>query len=256
MRDRLSGAAEVAGERIGDATESARRGARAAGVRAASAVEAAGALVGKPRLRGVLHQWAFPFACVAGMILFAVAGPGLPRVASGVYALALAALFGVSALYHRVDWRPAARSWMRRLDHSMIFVFIAATYTPFALLALQGTVSRVVLIALWALALAGVGISLLWPGAPKAVRAFVYVGVGLLAAAPLPELAAAVGLGGIALLACGGILYICGAVVYATGRPDPNPTVFGYHEVFHSLVIAAAACQFAAVAAFALPAGA
>jgi len=209
----------------------------------------------KPRLRGVLHEYAFFISLGCGVVLILFASDGRARVAAAIYAAAVSALFGTSALYHRVNWRPTARRWMRRVDHSMIFVMIAGTYTPVALLALKGSLSRAVLIVLWAGALAGVVFKLVWIDAPKWLFAAVYVALGLVAGAVLGELPAAIGWLGVAGLATGGLLYMLGAVVYASGRPNPWPRVFGYHEVFHALVVAAAALQYAVMAFAVLPRG-
>lgn len=213
-------------------------------------------LFSKPRLRGVSHQWAFFVSVVIGALLVLFAPPGEAKLASLIYAVSVAGLFGASALYHRVNWSSLARrQWMRRLDHSMIFVLIAGTYTPFALLVLHGTLATVILLVVWGGAVAGVILKLVWIDAPKALIAAVYVALGWVAIATFPQLLEEMGLGGTALVLAGGLLYTVGAVVYARRRPDPAPTVFGYHEVFHALVIAAAALQYAAVAFFALPSG-
>jgi hemolysin III len=209
----------------------------------------------KPRLRGVLHEYAFFVSIACGVALLLAASDGRARVAAGIYAGAVSALLGTSALYHRVSWRPTARRWMRRLDHSMIFVLIAGTYTPVALLALKGTLASTVLIVLWLGALGGMVFKLLWIDAPKWVFAGVYVALGLVTAAIFGELPAAIGWLGAAGLATGGLLYLIGAVVYASGRPNPWPKVFGYHEVFHSLVVAAAAMHYAVIAFAVLPRG-
>jgi hemolysin III len=210
----------------------------------------------KPRLRGVSHQWAFFVALAAGVALVIAAPSGRATLAALVYAISVAAMFGASALYHRTDWKsPVARRWMRRLDHSMIYVLIAGTYTPFALLVLEGGLAKAVLIAVWGGAVLGIGLKLLWPDTPKWLTAAVYVALGWVAVIAFPELASELGVPGMALVAGGGILYTAGAVVYALRRPDPAPAVFGYHEIFHVLVIAAALLQFVAVAAYALPAG-
>ena len=210
----------------------------------------------KPRLRGVSHQWAFFVALAAGVVLVIAAPSGRATLAAAIYAVSVAAMFGASALYHRIDWKSlGARRWMRRLDHSMIYVLIAGTYTPFALLVLDGGLADAVLIAVWGGALLGVGLKLLWPDTPKWLTAAVYVTLGWVAVIAFPQLASELGVLGMALVAGGGILYTAGAVVYALQRPDPAPAVFGYHEVFHVLVIAAALLQFVAVAAYALPAG-
>ena len=203
----------------------------------------------KPRLRGVLHQWACAGAVPLGLMLVLVAGTARARVALSVYAVSLVALFGVSALYHRINWRSVAgRDWMRRLDHSMIFVLIAGSYTPFAVLVLHGSLAVAILVAVWAGALLGVVFNMVWRNSPTWLRAALYVGLGWIAVAATPQLGAGIGLVGVTLVALGGVLYTIGAVVYASKRPDPAPTVFGYHEVFHLLVIAAAAVQYAVIA--------
>src|SRR6478609_8117686 len=161
-----------------------------------------------PRLRGVWHSYAFFVSLACGVALILAASDGRARVAASIYAVAVSALFGTSALYHRVTWRPAARRWMRRLDHSMIFVLIAGTYTPVALLALKGTLSSTILIVLWAGALGGVIFKLAWIDAPKWLFAGVYVALGLVSGAVFGELPATIGWLGVAGLALGGALYI------------------------------------------------
>lgn len=209
----------------------------------------------KPRLRGVFHQWACVCSVPLGVVLVAVAGTARARIALSIYALSLIGLFGASALYHRVDWRSLrARGWMRRLDHSMIFVLIAGSYTPFAMLVLHGLLAIAILVLVWAGALLGVTFNLVWSDAPTWLRAALYVCLGWVAVAALPQLGHAFGIGGMMLLGLGGVLYTLGAVVYAFRRPDPVPSVFGYHEVFHTLVIAAAAVQCAVIAFWILPA--
>src|SRR5690606_24524078 len=145
--------------------------------------------------------------------------------------------FGVSALYHRVPWRSAtARVWMRRADHAMIFLLIAGTYTPFALLVLQGPIADAILIVVWAGALTGIVLKLIWIHAPKGLAAAAYVALGWVAVIAFPQLVEHAGVVATALVASGGVLYTAGAIVYAIRRPDPVPAVFGYHEVFHALV--------------------
>jgi hemolysin III len=209
----------------------------------------------KPRLRGVSHQWAFFVSLVLGAALILAANSPKATLAVAIYAFSLSALLGTSALYHRVNWRrPNARRWMRRLDHSMIFVLIAGTYTPFALLVLHGTIATAILAVVWVGAIAGTIVEMIWIEAPKWVTAIIYLSLGWVAIVAFPEMWSAIGIGGTALVAAGGVLYTAGAVVYATQRPNPNPAVFGYHEVFHLFVILAAAAQFAAIAFYALPA--
>jgi hemolysin III len=209
----------------------------------------------KPRLRGVSHEYAFFVSIATGIALIAAASDSRARLAAAVYAVAVTALLGTSALYHRVTWRPSARRWMRRLDHSMIFVLIAGTYTPVCLLALHGPLARTILIVVWAGALGGVVFKLLWIDAPKWLFALVYVALGWVSAAIFGELPAAVGWLGVAGLAAGGLLYTLGAVVYASGRPNPWPKTFGYHEVFHALVLGAASLHYAVIAFAVLPRG-
>jgi hemolysin III len=209
----------------------------------------------RPRFRGVSHQYAFFASLITGLVLVLVAPTHKATTAAAIYAASVSGLFGASALYHRVTWRPATRRWMRRLDHSMIFVLIAGTYTPFALLVLHGTLADVVLAIVWGGALAGMLLKLVWIDAPKWLVAAIYLALGWVGVATTPQLLSHVGVGAVALLAVGGVLYSVGAVVYALRRPDPRPTVFGYHEIFHLLVIAAAAAHYAAIAGYALPAG-
>lgn len=227
-----------------------RRGAERVGEKATEAIAAV-----KPKLRGVSHQWAFVVSLFLGAALVFAAESLLATVAVAIYAVSLSALLGTSALYHRVEWRrPEVRRWMRRLDHSMIFFLIAGTYTPFALLALDGPLADAILVVVWAGAIAGAIVEMIWIDHPKWVAAVIYISLGWVAAVAFPGLWSEMGLGGTLLVALGGLLYTAGAVVYATQRPDPSPSVFGYHEVFHALVIAAAAAHFAAVAFYALPA--
>jgi hemolysin III len=206
----------------------------------------------KPRLRGVSHQYAFFVALAAGAALVVLARGGQARVAVAVYALSLCAMFGASALYHRIDWPPRPRRWLRRLDHSMIFVLVAGTYTPFAVLVLAPALGWTLLGIVWGGAVAGIVLSLLWVDAPRWLSAAVYVALGWVAVIGLPQLWDRAGAMAVALLATGGVLYTIGAIIYARRRPDPAPRVFGYHEIFHVLVIAAAAVHFAAVAFYAV----
>jgi hemolysin III len=209
----------------------------------------------RPRFRGVIHQWSFFVALAAGAALVAWAPAGRATAASAVYAVALAGLLGTSALYHRITWKPRARAWLRRLDHSMIFVLIAGTYTPFAVLVLDGSIRDVVLVGVWIGAAAGIVFTLLWVDAPKWLAATAYVVLGWFSIIAVPQIAERAGAGALVLLALGGAAYTAGAVVYARRRPDPRPATFGYHEIFHVLVVVAAAAHFAAVAAFAVPYG-
>jgi len=207
----------------------------------------------RPRLRGIFHQYAFFAALVAGVALVIVADSLREQLAMWIYAVALASMFGVSALYHRVTWRsPRRRMWMRRLDHSTILLLIAGTYTPFALLAFDGWVADAVLVVVWAGAAAGLVLNLVWVDAPTWLTAIVFMALGWVGVIAVPELVD-VGVAPTVLVLAGGALYTLGALAYATRRPDPVPHVFGYHEIFHLLVVLAAATHFVAIAAYVLP---
>jgi hemolysin III len=211
-------------------------------------------LLSKPRLRGVSHQWAYFVSLATALALLLAAPDGEARLAVGIYALSVAGLFGTSALYHRITWvSQAARRWMRRLDHSMFFFLIAGTYTPVALLVLDGDLATVIMVVVWAGAVAGIFMKLVWIDAPKTLVALTYLLLGWVAIATIPDMLDKVGVTGTVLVAVGGLLYTAGAIVYALRRPDPAPTVFGYHEVFHALVILAAALQYAVVAFYVIP---
>jgi hemolysin III len=210
-------------------------------------------LLERPRLRGVFHQYAFFAAVAAGTVLVVLADSVRGRFAMWIYAFALAAMFGVSALYHRVTWRSTRmRKWMRRLDHSTILLLIAGTYTPFALLAFEGKLADAILIVAWGGAAAGLVLNVLWVDAPTWITALVFVALGWVGVVAVPQLLD-VGIAPAVLVFVGGGLYTLGALAYALQRPNPVPAVFGYHEIFHVLVIVAAATHFVAVAAFVLP---
>ena len=202
----------------------------------------------KPRFRGVFHEWAFFASLGAAALLLVLAGNAREAVASAVYVAGLAALFGVSALYHRIAWSPPVRAWMRRLDHSTIFVFIAGTYTPFALLAIDGSLGWVVLTVVWAGAVVGMLLSIAWIRAPRWIAVGVYLALGWIGVFAAPRLVEGAGVAAATLVAIGGVLYTVGAIAYAMKRPNRWPGTFGYHELFHALVVAAAAVQFVAVA--------
>jgi hemolysin III len=172
---------------------------------------------------------------------------------TAIYVFTITAMLSVSALFHRINWSPAARRRMRRLDHSMIFLAIAGSYTAAAGLVLPGADAPIVIGIVWAGAIAGVVLRFVWLEAPKWAVALPYVVLGWLAVAVVPEMFHAVGGVGISLLIGGGLLYTCGAVVYARRRPDPWPHVFGYHEIFHAFVVAAVAMHLCLVAFVELP---
>lgn len=202
-----------------------------------------------------MHFLAALVAAPAALVLFLVAPGPMAKVAVTIYAVSLVGLFAVSASYHRLAHTETAVKWFRRADHSMIFVLIAGTYTPFALLVMEGTMADVILVTVWACAVGGAILNLAWWNAPKWFTSAVYLSTGWVAIAAMPQLWERIGPLGVGLLALGGALYTAGAVIYALRRPDPRPEVFGYHEIFHLLVIAAAAVQYVVIATYALPEG-
>jgi len=208
-------------------------------------VTSAPAVLVKPRLRGVSHQWAFLVALVGGTILTLAAADPLPVA---IYAVSLCAMLGTSAAYHRGKWSDARRAVMRRLDHTMIFVLVAGTYTPIVSATLHGDLQTALLAVAWLGAFAGAARTWVWDTAPRWLDAGAYIALGWVAVLAMPDIADAAGVGAVLLLAAGGILYTIGAVVYARQKPDPFPAVFGFHEVFHVFVVVAAATHFAAVA--------
>jgi hemolysin III len=209
----------------------------------------AGAVV-EPRLRGVLHQAAFWVALVVAPLLISGADGGRRRAVAAVFAGSVVACFGASALYHRVAWTPRVRVWMRRLDHAGVYLLIAGTYTPVSLLALAGAWRVVVLTIVWAGAAAAIILTFVWVSSPNWLAAAIGLALGWVAVVALPQLVAGLNPAAVILLVVGGLAYTAGAVVYARRRPDPVPTVFGYHELFHALTIVAVACQYVAIAFF------
>lgn len=206
-----------------------------------------------PRLRGLLHAYAAVVALVAAAVLIAIAPDGQARLAASVYGLGLCALFSVSGLYHRWRWDMRWRPLLRRMDHSTIYVFIAASCTPIAWLVLEGATRTVVLVAVWAGAAGGVALSIAWITAPRILVAMSYLLVGWAGAIGLPQIVDRLPTVPLVLLATGGVLYTVGAVIYALKRPDPWPRVFGFHEVFHLLVVIAALAHFVAMAGWVVP---
>jgi hemolysin III len=197
----------------------------------------------KPRLRGVSHEIAAYVSIPAAIALVIGARGPTAVAAAATYGASVVLLFAASAIYHRPFWPPRARDIVGRIDHSAIFVLIAGTYTPFALLIGPGA-GHALLAVIWTGALAGVALAIAWPRAPKRLMAAIYVLLGWTVVPVLPALLAAIGTGTLLLLLAGGLLYTVGAVVYALRRPDPIPAVFGYHEIFHLLVLGAAICHF------------
>jgi hemolysin III len=204
----------------------------------------------KPRLRGWLHAYAAMISIASGAALVAAAAAvrgGSAAATTGIYAATVTLLFGTSALYHRIDWGPAAHRVMKRLDHSMIFVFIAGTYTPIAVLTLPHTAGVAVLVAVWTGALVGVALKTVWGGAPRWLSAPCYIALGWVAVFVVPDLLHNAGVAVFVLIAVGGVVYTLGGIVYALKRPDPFPGVFGFHEVFHLCTLVAAVCHYVAI---------
>jgi hemolysin III len=203
-------------------------------------------LPGKPRLRGRLHQVAFVVSIPAGIALVWAADSPLARVAALVYAISLAAMFGTSAALHRRHWSP--RAWLRmdQLDRVMIYVLIAGSYTPVVLLALRPGWRVAFLALVWTVAAVGICLVLVWNRGRviSVTRMVLYLGLGWISVVLLPQLADTIGLGRLALGVLGGVLYTVGVVVLIRRRPDPNPRVFGYHEVWHVFTVAAGACHY------------
>jgi hemolysin III len=207
----------------------------------------------RPRLRGVVHLYAFLVFAALGAALVATAPGPRERLAGAIFGGCLIVTFGVSALYHRVTWRPAPRRLMRRFDHASIYLLIAGTYTPYGLLVLTGAWQFSVLGVVWIGAALAIAQRLIWVDAPKWVSAVAGISLGWVGVVAFPQILAATGISGTLLVLAGGVLYTVGALVYVLRRPDPVPAVFGYHELFHMLTVLAAGCQFAAIAFFVLP---
>jgi len=201
----------------------------------------------KPRLRGVLHQGAFAVSLVTGTVLICLASGARERVAVSLYAGSVALLFGTSAAYHRRAWSARARSRMERLDHSMIFVLIGGSYTPFVLELLRGWHRWIMLGAIWGGVLLGIITKNLVWHAPRWFSVSLYLSLGWAALAIIPQVLREGGVAVLVLVGAGGLLYTLGAVVYALRKPDPWPRWFGFHEVFHALTIAAFTVQYVAV---------
>lgn len=206
-------------------------------------------------VRPLLKGWSHIIAAVAAVVLCPILialSPDGTRWPAAVFSIGVIALFTISGIYHRVQWGERAFNFMRRLDHSMIFVVIAATYTPIAAVALPQTEGRLILAIAWAGAVGGVVLHLAWPSAPRAVIVAPYLMIGWVAIIVIADIWRAIGVAGFILMLTGGILHSVGALIYARKWPDPWPTVFGFHEVFHLFVIAGIACHYVLVAFFAL----
>jgi hemolysin III len=201
----------------------------------------------KPRWRGRLHQIAFIVSIPSGLALVTVAADWMSRLSAAIYALSLSGLYGVSASYHRIGWTAKAHARMRKLDHSMIFVLIAGTYTPFSLIVLDGQWAMFLLAAVWIGALFGIVVKLIGIDRMRRLGGSLYIIIGWLAVLATPQFVPRLPIGVSALILGGGILYTLGAVVLLRRWPDPDPLVFGYHEIWHVMVVAASVCHYAAV---------
>ena len=207
----------------------------------------------RPRLRGLSHAAAFVVSLPLGLFLVLEAETGRGLAAAIVFAGSVSAMFGLSALYHCFNWPEGTRRWLRRIDHAGVYGLIAGTYTPFGLLVLEGHWGTVILAIIWSGALAAILLRFVWLDAPKGLSAALGIALGWIGVVMVPQLLDTVGFGGSSLVLLGGLAYTAGALVYAFRRPNPYPAVFGFHEVFHVLVIAAVACQYSAVAFYVLP---
>ena len=228
----------VAGSSVSDAAQlyDARRGVR----------------YEKPRLRGWSHLLSFEVSLVLGTLLIATARGAAQTAIASVYAASVTGMFGASALYHRGNWSPSTASRLQRVDHLMIFVVIAGTTTPPIAVCLPAPYSLAGLAMLWSLTMVAAVVRLVWMHAPEGLGGAIFIGLGWAAGAAVPAVWVNAGVGTAVLLVVGGVLYTAGALVYHRRRPDPRPAVFGYHEVFHLFVCAAAACQYVAIACFLL----
>ncbi|HSB37810.1 MAG TPA: hemolysin III family protein [Gaiellaceae bacterium] len=214
-------------------------------------MEAAQGLV-KPRLRGVFHEIGFYAAAATGAAMVVTAQPGRAQIAGAIFASCVAICFGASAIYHRPTWRPRVRAWLARLDHAGVYLLIAGSYAPFGLIVMSRGWAIPILAIVWGGALLAILFKLFWVQAPKWLSAAFGLMLGWVGAAAFPQLLR-LSLVAVLLVVVSGMLYTAGAVIYARRRPDPHPHVFGYHELFHVLTVAAAACQYVVVAFYVLP---
>jgi len=201
----------------------------------------------KPKLRGWIHAVTFPLALAAGIVLIVLAPATAPKIASLVFAISSWLLFGTSAVYHLGNWGPTVKAALRRWDHSNIFLIIAGTYTPLAVMLLPKHTAELLLIIVWAGAILGLGARMIWLSAPRWLYVPIYIALGWVAVWFLPSFWRAGGAAVVWLVIAGGLAYTLGAVVYGLKRPNPSPKWFGFHEIFHSFTVAGFACHFVAV---------
>ena len=201
----------------------------------------------RPRLRGRIHQVAFFASIPAGIVLVLLASGAVATAVAAIYAVSLTSVFGSSAAYHRGRWSERARRWMKRLDHSMIFVLIAGSYTPVSVLVLHGPWEAVLLSLVWTGAAIGVTLKMVKPDGLSITSAILYMSLGWLAMIALPQLVRGMTTAEVVLMISGGLLYTAGAIVFASRRPDPRPATFGYHEIWHAFMVAAATCHYAMI---------
>jgi len=207
----------------------------------------------KPRLRGVSHQIAFFAAVPAAIAVTLTTHAGVPRAAGAAFALSVAAMFAVSSIFHRGTWSPVASRRLGRLDHAIIYVLIAGTYAPIGLLVVQHRWRAPILASVWGCACLAAAVKLLWARPPKWFTPVISIALGWAAVVVLPQIVDSIGISGALLLVAGGLAYTVGALVYVRQRPDPAPSIFGYHELFHALVIVAVACQYSTMVFYVLP---
>lgn len=201
----------------------------------------------KPKMRGWLHAGMFPLVLVSGIVLTALTDSTRGRIAVGIYVLSACLLFGVSAIYHRGTWSPRADGVLRRLDHANIFLIIAGTYTPLTMLLLPDSTGQWLLWGVWGAAVAGILFRVFWVGAPRWLYTPCYIAMGWAAVFFLPDFLRAGGIAVLVLVIVGGLLYSAGGVIYGIKRPNPSPRFFGFHEVFHSLTLAAFAVHYVGI---------
>ena len=207
----------------------------------------------QPRMRGTLHQYSLGVFVTSCVLLIVLAGSARARLAMSVYAVGLTGCLTASAVYHRGHWSPRTKAWLGRIDHSAIFLLIAGSYTPMCLLVLTGPLAMGLLIGVWCGALAGIGLTLAWWSPPAWAEVMPYLALGWAAIIAIPAINAAIGWGAVLLMVSGGLLYSAGAIVYGRRRPNPFPSVFGYHEIFHACTVLAAAAHAVLLYVWVLP---